>query len=412
MANPPRPSFSWLTAIVLVLLGGLMVLMLHTFWLEIDPPEPAVAEESEESEENVNADIPEFALADALRILNDAESPTRDRAAAVTSVERAGRQAAPDLVRMLESPSPVVRKQACHLLGRLGPAAPEAIPRLTDLCEEDDPEVRSAALAAVWAVDSDHERLRELLWRVARRGPRIVSQQALDCLATLHPSPIEEFFEIALENKGLPPRERLNVLAHLQSFATGDLGLVRRMLHSGLPANSESLRLDLETLVRTEQDDKVHQMAVLSLLAIPLTDIDTQRKYAPEILAAMHRHRDAPGGEEIVNCLQYVDDPGLKICRGLLDSRQPSVRYRAAHRLTLIQNEAAADLLPLLREALKTETPDTVYGVWGVDNLGEAGKAALPDLLALRHSSNRSIAGQVRQVLRKWGVEGRPAPRN
>ena len=66
--------------------------------------------------------------------------------AAAEALGRIGEAAVPELIRVLESQDPVMRRKAIEVLGRMGSGAAAAAPELEKLLDDPDPQVRKAAV--------------------------------------------------------------------------------------------------------------------------------------------------------------------------------------------------------------------------------------------------------------------------
>jgi len=82
-----------------------------------------------------------------LAALNDQDELIREGAA--RALKELGQDIVPELVGVLNNPSPVVRLQATRILGRIGNEASLAIGLLRERLNDTDVEVRQAAEAAV-----------------------------------------------------------------------------------------------------------------------------------------------------------------------------------------------------------------------------------------------------------------------
>src|SRR5947209_3776161 len=76
------------------------------------------------------------------------ENPTR-RSRAAAGLVKAGAKAAPALGKTVKDTNPLVRGQAIHILGLIGPDAKEAVPALVEALKDKEPDVSANASLAL-----------------------------------------------------------------------------------------------------------------------------------------------------------------------------------------------------------------------------------------------------------------------
>ena len=407
MDTASRPGRSWLAALLLVLLAICAGALLKSFWSATQPqPDPSAAVSQPDEDQ-----LPPLSVDEALQILADPEAPSLDRAAAMKAVAREGIRTAPPVVKLLDSPSVDVRLSAIALLGQWGPQAEVALPRLRELCADPDPRIGDAAMRALLKVSSNHESLRETLQEAVNRGPEGAASAALDALAQLNPPPLEDLERVAKTAQS--PSLKGRALDHLGHMALRDEKLFRSLLKDGILRSRPEMVPALERLVEDEADDELHLGALIQLLGTPratgsaVAGNARGRQYFAELVAATKRHRDTPRCEELINHLAQSEEKSVPALRALLKSTQHATRSHAASWLAKLTRNAA-EVLPVLRESLKTDAPGTDHAVYGLQWLEPQSMAAQPELLELAKSS--SPAGfAARRQLKQWGIDV-PAP--
>ena len=167
-----------------------------------------------------------------IRTLKDDSGGSAGRAAAL-ALRKIGKPAVAALVADLaDNP----RKDVMMLLGKMGPAAREAVPALVALTRDDDVGMRCAARLAMWRIDRAHECNRALFdnLRLDLKGP---DEARVDVCAAVG--------EIGPEAKSMVPallealREQDSVAQDFVAEALGHIGAEAR---AAIPALVEALR--------------------------------------------------------------------------------------------------------------------------------------------------------------------------
>jgi HEAT repeat protein len=106
-----------------------------------------------------NITQPEWIIPELIPLVNDpAENVRRFAAGALGKLGPAASNAVPALSAALNEPSarhPNLTAWIATALGKIGPASSIALPRLKELLKDPDPYLRSEAAAAVWRIDRD-----------------------------------------------------------------------------------------------------------------------------------------------------------------------------------------------------------------------------------------------------------------
>ena len=79
------------------------------------------------------------------------------KAAALTELAAGGKNSAAavdEIIPLLKSEDPVIRRLAAYALGQIGPSAKAALPGLTAMLQDDDRSAVTAALNAIRAIDT------------------------------------------------------------------------------------------------------------------------------------------------------------------------------------------------------------------------------------------------------------------
>ena len=348
---------SWLAALLLVLLAVCAGALVKAFWSATQPQPVPPAALSQPDEDH----LPPLSVDEALRILADPEASSLERTPAADVIARQEARAVPQLVALLDSPSLKVQISAVALLGRLGPAAAVAGPRLQELCTSPEPQIRESAVPAAMRVHHDPEALRQTLREALALGPESVAINALNAMSQLDPQPIEDLEHVATtaESSGL----KGVAVGYLAPHALRDRELLRRLLKKGVQfPGKPALAHQLEEIVHSEPDDAIHLAALLQLVLSNnppqvggVYQLPTAR-YFREMADGAKRHRDAPAFERLAILLSGPGERIQPVLRGLLQSKHHATRCHAALMLTATSREPQK-MLPLLRELLKTDAP-------------------------------------------------------
>lgn len=395
-AESPRQR-SWLPIAVLGLVVVCTAWLAKSFWTQsesLDVPEV-------DSRQVEDEHLPKVSVEDAARVLADPQARALERAAALKTATTSGKQIVPHLVPLLQHASTEDREQVLELLRQLGPDAAEAAGPVRRLFADSEPRIREAAIRTASAIDPDTLALRAALFEALEAGPEAVSLRAIDALAELEPAPVDEFYALAIARSPLSDR----ATHHLRRFAIGKPQFLHRMLRDGLRFNGlPELREPLEDIVRTEPDDAIHLAALSALLQIDEgPSARRQARYFDELLDGAKRHRDAPEFLFLMGSITPFDDLGAPILLELLSSTHHRTRCRAAYDLAL-RSPKTTDLVPVLRECLKSDQEGTVEAVLAAASLRDDGKALIPELAALAKGSDSPAAVAAQQQLKRWGV--------
>ncbi len=301
-----------------------------------------------------------------------------------------------ELLRDVSSP-PIVRQQAAHTLGRIGPAAAAAVPVLIDLLDETEPapEAGSPRQWSLKAIALMGGPAREAAPRIIRllRDPttmhldRLLALEALGRIGTAHPQTLGAIVAVAERPLRTEPDARVEDL-ELKTAAVDVLSLFGASAAPAIPLLQELTRGEHEPLRRVAVNTlgKTGNPLVLEALVDALL-FDPSPAVCDAAAVA----------------LSQIGGAAVPTLQALLAHRDAEVRARAAEALGRIGPPASA-ALDTLREGLTDPVPAVrlaaAEGIWRLTGSAEG---CLEAPLALLAEPQRELRMRAHRLLVEIG---------
>jgi HEAT repeat protein len=256
---------------------------------------------------------------------------------------------APALTKGLAHPRAQVRLHAAGALGRLGPRAAAAVPRLrTALCDDADGEVRSAVVDALRDIVAEPADLTPLLIEELKRQPIRKTPGGPRC-----------------DDAGRRAARQLGALGSEAGAAIAALRALRKRLD---PKDRDAALAVASALVRIDGRDE----EALGEIGLRLTGRSATPEETAEVQEAALAEAAGLGGRARALA------PAV---HRLLDADDELTRLEAARTLARIDPERAGDALPVLLELFQGDWASQALEV--LSELGPAARDAAPEVAAL-----------------------------
>jgi HEAT repeat protein len=309
----------------------------------------------------------------------------------------------PALVELLreDSAPPIVRQQAAHTLGRIGPAAAAAVPVLIDLLDETEPapdagsprqwSLKAIALMGGPARDAAPRIIRLLRDPTTMHLDRLLALEALGRIGAAHPQTLGAIVAVAERPLRTEPAARLEDL-ELKTAAVDVLSLFGASAAPAIPLLQELTRGDHEPLRRAAVNTlgKTGNPLVLEALVDALL-------FDPSPVVC----------DTAAVALSQLGGAAVPTLQALLVHRDAEVRARAAEALGRIGPPAAAALASL-RERLTDPAPGVrlaaAEGIW---RLTGSADGCLDAPLALLAEPQRELRMRAQRLLVEIGRSSR-----
>ncbi|MHB1421701.1 MAG: HEAT repeat domain-containing protein [Gemmataceae bacterium] len=284
----------------------------------------------------------------------------------------------------LSNRQPAVRRSAAFALGRMGADAREAVSDLVRRLRDDDDKVRDMAASALGDIARALKGNNEEVW--TKSGGTLaqllkddtserVRRSAAYALGAFGPQAAGagEFLMKALGDDKASVRQNA-------AWALGQIG----ELAGGAVARLCECLNDKDTLVRRDAAGALGAMGKAG------------KKAGRPLIAMLKSETDNVVKKTALDSLAYLVGPeqadAAKDLEPLLKAEDPEVRLNAAFVLARIGGDAAAQGLPVLREALKNGEPNIQELVAAaLVNLGPNAKPAMHDLADMLTNEKNSV---------------------
>ena len=358
---------------------------------------------------------------DVLEKLRTGDEASRLEAIDILSYERRRSEGAvPSLIGQLSDPSAKIRAHAVHAIGRIGPAARQAVPALTGLVTADPQrDVRREAVVALRRLRPEPETLVPVLTKALEDPETPVRVQALHTLAELGEVAVPALREslatstaahwacLAIAEIGPPAKA---AVPELIALVTKDRRYeVRReaMLALGAIGADAAAAVPVLQHALEEKDGVVRLSAMYALAGIGPAAAAAEpllRKYALagsppfRVLGTWAVARIKPGDQ------QWRRDKLPMLAETLWD-KDVRVRQMAVRALTDL-GPAAESVLPILKRAIQGSNTDVVQSA--LDVLPALGEPAVP-LLVETLKQRPEIRPRVARMLARIGPAAKAA---
>lgn len=325
-----------------------------------------------------------------VRDLSSAQALTREQAAeALGKLGPAAADAVPALARAMSDQEPRVQYEALLALGRLGPAAAAAVPDLKAIVENPQSNLRLGAIEALGAIGGEAHPATDALIAIAKGDNRALTTAAVLALVRIHPgrkAELDRAVPVLMES--LKSSE-----IHIRNDAIAALSEIGPAAVPSLAEAVKNHSKDVSTATRAAS--ALAMTGGFAAAAVPaLTDAlsstdEAMQQQAARALAAIGRPAEAAVPKLI----------------GLLSSSRGGVRATAADALGQFGATGAA-AVPNLAKLLK-DSDDNVRreAVEALGRIGPAASSAVPDLVAALRDSQGAVTVHAAQALGHMGPE-------
>ncbi len=338
-------------------------------------------------------------LPDLLRVTEEKNSEVRLGAIrAFSGLDFKGPEAVATLVKLLSHPDPEVRAEAAGTLGRMGPAAKDAVPALTDLVEKGDLQTSLSRGYVLWKVAPPHGgRPEELLKALAspQAEERWKAAWGLGRVGQLPAEAVASLIKALDDDDPRVRRFAAITLAHEASSRDTVLPALKARLHDGDGAVRAAMLAAALTLYGSYDD--LDPAVLAEALKDPEADVRRVAAAPPGTFFGLGEgrirfaQRNFGGGfimdkETLDEMAQAEDALEKKFVAALAPALKDSdagVRRYAAESLGSfgpLAQEAVPDLVLLLKD-----DPDPKVRSRAAFTLGEIGigaKASVPEIVA------------------------------
>jgi HEAT repeat protein len=305
------------------------------------------------------------------------EAVRRNSRAALFKVGRPSLSDKTELVRLLDSPRPILRAAAAQALGTLGADAWGSSQPLEKLLADNDPEVKVSAAQAWWRIRRKQTKdlVSILVNGLENRGNAVpVRGQAAAALGDM---------------RSLPP-QAIDALA--SALVNGEPGLrIQAAFALGALKRDEAAKKAVESLRNALKDQEI---LVKLVAAHTLWTLDKKTEGLPILIDALH-HRDADIRWTAAAALGEFGKEGKpavlelarRVCSGEIDGE---VRRQAARALYLIGKDAV-EAVPALLDALSHEDSRTrADAAKALSGIGPKAAEAIPRLRRIMHDDTEA----------------------
>jgi HEAT repeat protein len=317
----------------------------------------------------------------------------------------AAREAVPDLVDLLKGGDQNLRMQALHALSGIGSGAGEAVPALVEVLRDPNPSMRQQAAFTLLRIGPAARRAGPALLRALDDKEPNVRQTVLSCLSSVRPDAklvVPRLIELAKEDHTYVRGQLLTILGSYGKEAAAAVPMLSDELKRGQPGNrvaaAYALRMIDPGRARKEAVPVLRELLgspVRLTAAGALLYLDPGNKDA---LAVFAQALDDPNYVNRGNAAEMIGSAGpaardlAPALRKLLKDSSAHVRAVAAGALWRVTGDPK-EALPVLLAVLKEGDPayTRANAASRLGQMGRQAKAALPALLAAYASGDQNL---------------------